>query len=72
MASWAWESTSVHDPEDMPTINRQMLYIEHDGRVVVTVDGPTAADSTITVDADDFEEMCKSFIERMAEWRARG
>lgn len=67
MAGWAWEL------ERAPG-ERNHGAVEHDGRVAITIMGDVDADDdrTMVVDADDFEAMCRSFLERMAAWQARG
>ena len=70
MASWEWEAPAIDNRPD-GGIENWYLYVEHDGRVTVAVSGPTSSDSQITVDQDEFEAMCRSYLDRMTAWRAR-
>ena len=63
MASWTW---------DLPCSNGTYASIEHDGRVLITVaDEEVDNDRVAVVDQYDFEAMCRSYLGRMNEWRAR-
>ena len=64
MASWAWDLDIDEDWLDAS--------ITHDGRVAITIESKDVDDGrTVTVDPDDFEAMCRSYLDRMTAWRAR-